>query len=80
MAMLGQLLSVPSNFEISHDRLELDLRDDVTTLNIWWFQLLAWKFGRIVHSTTEMFTKAMLAIFCALLEALKFSMVDFDQV
>ena len=34
IAMLGNFLSVPWNFEISHDKLGQGLRDDITTLNI----------------------------------------------
>ena len=42
MAMLGQFLCVPRNFEIFHDRLGPDLRNYITTLTLLGFQLLAW--------------------------------------
>ena len=52
MAMLGQFLCDPWNFEIFNDRLGLGLRDDFTPLTLTEFQL----FGGMMHSTVKQIT------------------------
>ena len=83
MAMLGQFLCVPQNFEIFHDRLFWPgLRNGVTALNSLRISGISLKFGGMMHSNMKQIDMemAMLDQFCAFCGTLKFSLIGLDQV